>query len=80
MKGRKIDVSLIPPDVLRDLCRTFVEEAEKFDKNPENCKKFEDWKKKRAEQEKSCNIPCVTNTVTNLKTVTECNISLLQFQ
>ena len=54
MKPRKIDCSLIPSAEVYLLCKNFAEEAEKqwYKNDPEDKRKFEEWRKRKAEQGK----------------------------
>lgn len=42
-----IDVSKIPPDVIRSLARTLYEDIKEYYSHPENVAKYEEWKRKQ---------------------------------
>jgi len=46
-KKNKIDVSLIPERDWKNLAITFLGAVERFYENPENIKRFEEWKKEQ---------------------------------
>lgn len=45
----EIDVNQIPPYQIRLLCKTILEACQKFYSNPENIKKYEEWKRSKEE-------------------------------
>lgn len=50
-KKNKIDVSLIPLIERKNLGKTFYEALERFYSDPENVKRFEEWKKEQEARE-----------------------------
>lgn len=47
MENIKFDFSQIPEVEARNLARAFYEAAKRFYEDPENVRKFEEWKKAR---------------------------------
>ena len=47
----KIDLEKVPGIEMRSLCKVLVESVKRFYENPENVKRFEEWKREQAEKE-----------------------------
>jgi hypothetical protein len=47
----QIDISQIPTADTRNLSQTFLTAVRRFYDNPENLKKFEDWKKRKEQNQ-----------------------------
>lgn len=45
----EIDLNQIPPYQMRLLCKTILEACQKFYSDPENVKKYEEWKRAKEE-------------------------------
>ena len=41
----EIDINQIPPYQMRLLCKTILEASQKYYSDPENVKKYEEWKR-----------------------------------
>lgn len=54
MSQVKIDCTQIPCVEVNILCSTLVAAMERFYSDPENCRRFEEWKKQRGEMSQAC--------------------------